>query len=105
VAVDRTKVLANASKHAAVSYEHAGKTIQQLDLEVKKLLAEAEQADSTPLQEGLSIPQEVQRRHERKAKLAVARAEIEARAKARAAAELAEYQARLAERKGLRTGR
>jgi transposase len=32
VAVDGTKVLANASKHAAVSYEHAGKTIQQLDL-------------------------------------------------------------------------
>ena len=99
VAVDGTKVLANASKHASVSYEHAGKSIQQLDLEVKELLAKAEQADSTPLQEGLSIPQEVQRRQERKAKLAAARAEIEARAKARAAAELAEYQARLAERK------
>ena len=50
VAVDGTKVLANASKHAAVSYEHAGKTIEQLDLEVKELLAKAEQADSTPLQ-------------------------------------------------------
>jgi transposase len=98
VAVDGTKVLANASKHAAVSYEHAGKTIEQLDLEVKELLAKAEQADSTPLQEGLSIPQEVQRRQERKAKLAAARAEIEARAKARAAAEMAEYQAKLAER-------
>ena len=98
VAVDGTKVLANASKHAAVSYEHAGKTIEQLDLEIKELLVKAEQADSTPLQEGLSIPQEVQRRQERKAKLAAARAEIEARAKARAAAELAEYQAKLAER-------
>jgi len=98
VAVDGTKVLANASKHAAVSYEHAGKTIEQLDLEVKELLAKAEQADSTPLEEGLSIPQEVVRRQERKAKLAAARAEIEARAKARAAAELAEYQAKLAER-------
>jgi transposase len=85
VAVDGTKVLANASKHAAVSYEHAGKTIQQLDLEVKDLLAKAEQADSTPLEDGLTIPQEVQRRQERKAKLAAARAEIEARAKARAA--------------------
>jgi transposase len=98
VAVDGTKMLANASKHAAVSYEHAGKTIQQLELEVKELLAKAEQADSTPLEDGLTIPQEVQRRQERKAKLAAARAEIEARAKARAAAELAEYQARLAER-------
>lgn len=98
VAVDGTKVLANASKHAAVSYEHAGKTIQQLDWEVKELLAKAEQADSTPLEEGLSIPQEVVRRQERKAKLAAARVEIEARAKARAAAELAEYQAKVAER-------
>jgi hypothetical protein len=91
-------VLANASKHAAVSYEHAGKTIQQLELEVKELLTKAEQADSRPLEEGLTIPKEVQRRQERKAKLATARAEIEARAQARAAAEMAEYQAKLAER-------
>ena len=102
VAVDGTKVLANASKHAAVSYEHAGKTIQQLELEVKELLGKAEQADSTPLEDGLTIPQEVQRRQERKAKLAAARAEIEARAKARAAAEMAEYQAKLAERAALK---
>jgi hypothetical protein len=33
--VDGTKVLANASKHAAVSYEHAGKTIQQLDFRTR----------------------------------------------------------------------
>ena len=98
VAVDGTKVLANASKHAAVSYAHAGKTMEQLEIEVKTLLAKAEQADSTPLEEGLSIPQEVQRRQERKAKLAAARAQIEARAQARAAAELAEYQAKLAQR-------
>ena len=98
VAVDGTKVLANASKHAAVSYEHAGKTVEQLEMEVKALLAKAEQADSTPLEEGLTIPQEVQRRQERQAKLAAARAQIEARAKARAAAAMAEYQAKLAER-------
>jgi transposase len=100
VAVDGTKVLANASKHSAISYEHAGKSIEQLELEVKELLAKAQQADSTPLEEGLSIPQEVQRRQERKVKLAAARAEIEARAKARAAAEMAQYQAKLAERAG-----
>jgi transposase len=102
VAVDGTKVLAHASKHAAVSYAHAGKTIQQLDLEVKELLAKAERADRTPLEEGLTIPQEVQRRQERKAKLAAARAEIEARAQARAAAEMAEYQAKLGERAALK---
>ena len=98
LAVDGTKVLANASKHAAVSYEHAGKTIQQLDVEVQELLAKAEQADSTPLEDGLTIPEEIQRRQERKAKLAAARAEIEARAQARAAAEMAEYKAQLQER-------
>ena len=98
VAVDGTKVLANASKHAAVSYEHAGKTIQQLELEVEALLAKAEQSDSTPLEEGLTIPQEVQRRQARKAQLAAARAQIEARANARAAAEMAAYRATVSER-------
>ena len=98
VAVDGTKVMAHASKHAAVSYEHAGKTIEQLDLEVKDLLAKAEQADSTPLQDGLSIPEEITRRQERKAALQKARAEIEARAQARYALALAEHEKKLAER-------
>jgi transposase len=98
VAVDGTKVLAHASKHCAVSYEHAGKTIERLDLEVKELLGKAEQADSTPLQDGLSIPAEITRRQERKAALQKARAEIEARAQARHALELAEHEKKLAER-------
>ena len=98
VAVDGTKIMAHASKHAAVSYEHAGKTIQQLDLEVKELLVKAEQADSTPLQDGLSIPEEITRRQERKAALHKARAEIEARAQARYAVALAEHEEKLAER-------
>src|SRR6266853_5516118 len=98
VAVDGTKVLANASKHSAVSYQRAGQMIEQLEMEVKQLVAKADQADSTPLEEGLTIPEEVERRHERKARLAAARAEIEARAKARGTAEMAEYQAKLAER-------
>jgi transposase len=90
VAVDGTKILANASKHSAVSYERAGQMIEQLELEVKQLLAKAEQADSAPLQEGLTIPQEIVRRQERKAALEKARAEIEARAHARYAAARAE---------------
>jgi len=98
VAVDGSKVLANASKHSAVSYEHAGKSLEQLDLEVKELLQKAEHADSTPLQEGLTIPEEVQRRQERKARLAAARAQIEARAQARAAAEMVDYNKKLQER-------
>jgi transposase len=95
VSVDGTKIAANASKHAAVSYARAGEQIAQLELEVAQLLAKAEQADATPLQDGLTIPEEITRRQERKAALAKARAEIEARAQARYAAELAEYQAKM----------
>src|ERR1035441_9268974 len=48
--------------------------IVQLELEVQQLLANAEQADATPLQDGLTIPEEITRRQERKAALAQARA-------------------------------
>jgi transposase len=98
VAADGTKVLASASKHSAVSYERAGEMIAQLELEVQQLLAKAEQADATPLQDGLTIPNEITRRQERKAALALARAEIEARAQARYAAQLAEHEAKVAQR-------
>jgi transposase len=98
VAADGTKVLANASKHSAVSYERAGEMIAQLELEVQQLLAKAEQADATPLQDGLTIPEEITRRQERRAALAQARAEIEARAHARYTAQLAEHEQKLAER-------
>jgi transposase len=98
VAVDGTKVLANASKHAAVSHERAGQQSAQLELEVRQLLAKAEQADQTPLADGLSIPREIARRQERQAALAKARAEIEARARARYALELAAHEQKLAAR-------
>jgi len=98
VAADGTKVLASASKHSAVSYERAGEMIAQLELEVQQLLAKAEEADATPLQDGLTIPDEITRRQERKAALAQARAEIEARAQVRYTAQLAEHKQKLAER-------
>jgi transposase len=98
VAADGTKVLAHASKHSAVSYQRAGEQMAQLELEVQQLLAKAAQADATPLQDGLTIPDEITRRQERKAALAQARAEIEARAQARYAVQLAEHEAKLAER-------
>ena len=98
VAADGTKVLAHASKHSAVSYARAGEMIEQLELEVRQLLAKAEQADATPLQDGLTIPEEITRRQERQAALARARAEIEARAQARYAVQLAGHEAKLAER-------
>jgi transposase len=98
VAIDGTKVLANASKHAAVSYARAGRQMQELELEIEELLQKAEQADSTPLEDGLSIPKEVQRRVERKARLAQARAEMEVRALARSQEEKAAYENKMAER-------
>jgi hypothetical protein len=90
--------LANASKHAAVSYKRAGEIIQELDLEIEALLGKAEEADAKPLEDGLSIPKEIQRREERKAMLAKARAEMEARAYASAQAEQAAYQAKMEKR-------
>jgi hypothetical protein len=98
VAIDGTKILANASKHAAVSHGHAEQTLRTLDLEIAELLAKADQADATPLQDGLTIPAEVQRRQERKAQLQRAKAEMEARAYARFQAEQAEHEANLARR-------
>jgi DDE family transposase len=107
VALDGTKIHANASRHSALSYEHAGKIEAQLKAEVAELLAKAEAADRSDLPDGLSIPDELARREERLAKLAEARAKIEARARERFEREQAEHQARLAARdaKAAATGR
>jgi transposase len=98
VAVDGTKIHANASRHSALSYEHAGKIEAQLKAEVAELLAKAEAADQTDIPDGMSIPRELARREDRLEKLAVARAKIEARAKERHAREMADYEAKLAAR-------
>jgi transposase len=98
VALDGTKIHANASRHSALSYEHAGKIEAQLKAEVAELLRRAEAADQIDIPDGMSIPEELARREDRLAKLAVARAKIEARAKERFAREMAEHEAKLAAR-------
>ena len=98
VALDGTKIHANASKHSALSYEHAGRIEAQLKAEVAELMAKAEAADKADLPDGLSIPDELARREERLKKLAEARAKIEARAKERYERELAEHRSKLAAR-------
>jgi len=98
VALDGTKIHANASRHSALSYEHAGEIEKQLKAEVGELLAKAEAADQTDVPDGMSIPEELERREIRLAKIAGARATIEARAKERFERELAEHQAKLAAR-------
>jgi transposase len=107
VALDGTKIHANASRHSALSYEHAGKIEAQLKAEVADLLAKAEAADRADLPDGLSIPDELARREERLTKLAEARATIEARARERFKREQAAYEAKLAARraKAAATGR
>ena len=98
VALDGTKIHANASRHSALSYEHAGKIEAQLKAEVADLLARAEAADKADVPEGMSLPEELERRETRLAKLAEARAKIEARAKERYEREKADYEAKLAAR-------
>jgi len=98
VALDGTKIHANASRHSALSYEHAGKIEAQLKAEVAELLAQAEAADKADVPDGMSIPEELARREKRLAKLAEARAKIEARAKERYEREKAEHEAKLAAR-------
>jgi len=62
VALDGTKVHANASRHSALSYGHAKKIEQQLKREVKQLLQLAERADGVNIPDGMSIPEELERR-------------------------------------------
>lgn len=107
IALDGTKIHANASRHSALSYGHAQKIEAQLEAEVKQLLARAEAADQEPLPEGLSIPEELLRREERLAAIREAKAQIEARAAERDAQEKAEFDAKMKarEEKAARTGK
>src|SRR5487761_1192104 len=103
VGLDGTKIHANASRHSALSDEHAGKIEAQLKAEVSELMAKAEAADQADVPDGMSIPDELARREERLRKLADARAKIAARAKERFERERAEHQAKLAAREAKTT--
>jgi transposase len=107
IALDGTKIHANASRHSALSYGHAQKIEAQLEGEVKELLARAEAADFEPLPEGLSIPEELSRREQRLAAIRQAKAQIEAAAAERDAREKADFDAKMKARedKTARTGK
>ena len=98
VSIDGTKIQANASKHAAVSYARAGEMLAQLELEVQELMTRAQQAENQETKEQLDIPAELTRREDRKAALQQARQVIEARAKELAVAKQADYEAKQAQR-------
>jgi transposase len=98
LALDGTKVHANASRHSALSYGHAKKIEKQLKREVKQLLRLAEQADGVNVPDGMSIPEELERRELRLAAIAEAKAKIEARAEERLQRDQAEHESKLAAR-------
>ena len=92
VALDSSKINANASKHKAMSYGRMSEKQRQLRNEVNELLAQAEAADAAedaeygPDQRGDELPAELQRRESRLKRIREAKRALEARAKTEAAA-------------------
>jgi transposase len=92
LALDGTKIKANASKHKAMSYDRMGEKQRQLRAEVKDLLAQAEAADAAEDAQygadrrGDELPAELQRRESRLARIREAKRVLQERAKAEAAA-------------------
>jgi transposase len=105
VAIDGSKLKANASKHKAMSYERMEEKEKQLQAEVDKLLAQAAQTDAEEDAQygkgkrGDELPEELARRESRLKKIAAAKAALEQEARERAVAEKAAAEARLIERK------
>lgn len=90
VALDGTKVQANASKHKAMSYGRMTETEQRLEAEVTALLVEAAARDASEDQQygtgrrGDELPAELARRESRLVKIRAAKASLEADARERA---------------------
>lgn len=98
VSLDGTKVKANASKHKALSWDRAISLEEQFREEARRLLRMAEEADAQEAEEDLDIPEELAHRETRLKKIREAAAEIKQRSEERHRQELAEYEAKLAER-------
>jgi len=87
VALDGSKVKANASKHKAMSYGRMREKQRQLREEVNDLLAQAEAVDAAedaeygPDRRGDELPAELQRRESRLKRIREAKRALEARAK------------------------
>ena len=105
VAIDGTKIKANASKHKAMSYGRMSETELRLKQEVEALLKQAEQTDAAEDakygkdKRGDELPEELTRRESRLKKIQQAKAELEQEAAEKAEQERAEVEAKLAARK------
>jgi hypothetical protein len=99
VALDGTKMKANASKHKAMSYDRMQEKDKQIRAEVKQLLEQAEAADAEEDERhgkdrrGDELPEELQRRESRLKKIREAKRALEARAREKATAEGADPKA------------
>ena len=99
VALDGTKVQANASKHKAMSHERMLKAEAQLEKEIKKLMRRAEILDAQEDRKygkgklGSDLPEELRRRQDRLEKIRQARQALEAEAAAAAARDRAKQAA------------
>jgi transposase len=107
ISLDGTKIHADASKSKAVSYKHLLALETQLRAEVEQLFALSERVDQGEMPDGLVVSDEIAIRQARLARLAEAKAVLQARAQERTATEQAEYDAKMAERaeKARQTGR
>jgi transposase len=90
VALDGTKVKANASKHKAMSYGRMGEKEKQIREEIQQLLAQAEAADREEDERygkdksGEELPEELARRRTRLKKIRRAKRALEQRAREKA---------------------
>ena len=107
ISLDGTKIHADASKSKAVSYKHLLALEAQLRAEVDELFALSERIDQGEIPDGLVVSDEIALRQARLARLAEAKAVLQARATERDAIEQAEYASKVQERqeKAQRTGR
>jgi transposase len=103
LSTDGTKMGADASRHKAMSYGYMNKEIERLRAEIKDLLQQAEALDDEQdatlgSRRGDELPDELQRRTQRLAKIAEAKTRLEAEALAQATAEQGRRDAAQAER-------
>jgi transposase len=93
VAIDGTKIRANASKHKAMSYERMEAEEQRLRAEIEALLARSEAEDAEedalygPDRHGDELPEELAHRESRLRKIREAKAALEREAREAAAAD------------------
>ena len=102
IALDGTKIGANASKHKALSWAYANKIEAQLRQEVQTLLALAEKSDRAAKPDGMDVPAEIARRQDRLNAIVRAKAKISQRALERFKAEQQEFETKQAKRRAQR---